>query len=160
MTTPRLPVTEDIHAWLRLSAGQRVLVVGCADGVQTLALAALVGPTGDVTGIDEDDSLLLLADMNAELMGVSQYVTHAYSSLHDLDFPDHYFDAIYCGYDLLQMATPAQTIAALHRVLKPGKRLAMAALSGDRLRALFAQHDFFEAILVPGDTPYLVARKK
>src|SRR5262249_46490595 len=49
--------------------GDRVLDIGCGSGATSIALARLVGPTGQVTGIDVSGSMIELARKRSVGMG-------------------------------------------------------------------------------------------
>src|SRR3954452_19728865 len=52
------PTTEYLLARAGLQVGMRVLDVGCGSGEVTLKIAAIVGATGEVIGIDLDSAIL------------------------------------------------------------------------------------------------------
>src|SRR3982751_1757782 len=54
-----------------LSAGQRVLDIGCGSGSTTLALAAAVGPSGTAVGVDIAPAMVEAARRAAAAAGVT-----------------------------------------------------------------------------------------
>lgn len=111
---------------MALGPGMRVLDAGCGPGVDTVPLARIVGPTGQVVGVDPDPAMLKAADEAAQAAGVVG-ILHAAGSATALSFPDGHFDA--CRAErLLQVLPPAdapKVVAELARVLKPGGRLVL-----------------------------------
>jgi ubiquinone/menaquinone biosynthesis C-methylase UbiE len=61
---------RDLVALLDLQAGSRVLDVGCGTGVVTRAIAPLVGPSGRVTGLDVNETMLDTARRMADQQGL------------------------------------------------------------------------------------------
>jgi ubiquinone/menaquinone biosynthesis C-methylase UbiE len=117
---------ERSYELMALRPGMRVLDAGCGPGVDTIPLARLVGPTGQIVGVDPDPAMLKAADEAAQAAGVSG-VLHVTGTATALSFPDGHFDA--CRAErLLQVLSPAdalEVIAELARVLKPGGRLVL-----------------------------------
>src|SRR5919107_3668172 len=60
------PTTEPLLEAAGLRAGMSCLDVGCGGGDVTLRMAALVGAEGHVVGVDRDQSILQLAQQEAE----------------------------------------------------------------------------------------------
>ena len=57
------------YTWMHIQPGHSVLDVGCGPGIDTIALAKLVGPTGHVVGVDVDVAMIAEADRRAEQAG-------------------------------------------------------------------------------------------
>ena len=53
VTTQNAPFSEEALRWNGPGAGARVLDIGCGLGDTTTRLAELVGPKGEVVGVDE-----------------------------------------------------------------------------------------------------------
>src|SRR5262245_12847280 len=75
---------------LQVRPGHHVLDVGCGLGDDVRALAALVGPTGRVVGIDVSAAMITEARKRSE--GTDLPVAFAVGDAHHLDFPDGSFD--------------------------------------------------------------------
>jgi len=107
---------------LHLEAGEHALDVGCGPGLLVADMAKQVGPTGHVTGVDKSGDMLALGrDRCRDLPQVS----FLDADLKDLPIPDGAFDAAACTQTLLFVPDVAGALAQLHRVLKPGGRIAV-----------------------------------
>jgi ubiquinone/menaquinone biosynthesis C-methylase UbiE len=78
---------------LYLASGSNVLDVGCGTGASALPAAAIVGPTGHVTGVDLADRLLEQGRAKAAQRGL-QNVTFQLGDMTALGYPDGHFDAV------------------------------------------------------------------
>jgi SAM-dependent methyltransferase len=104
--------------WLEPRPGERVLDLGCGDGVLTAAIAA----SGAVTaGLDPSPSLVRAARDRG--LAVVRAAAPA------LPFRNRSFDAVFSNAVLHWIADPAPTLAAIAGVLRPGGRL-VAELGG------------------------------
>jgi ubiquinone/menaquinone biosynthesis C-methylase UbiE len=103
---------------LQVRPGNHVLDVGCGLGDDVRALAALVGPTGRVVGIDVSAAMITEARKRSE--GTDLPVEFAVGDAHHLDFPDGSFDACRTERTLHYVAEPARAVAELVRVTRPG----------------------------------------
>jgi len=83
-------------AWAGISKGMRVLDVGCGSGAATHALAQLVGPTGEVVGLDISSERLDVARQNNDMSWLS-FVQHDISNPYHGHRP---FDAIWSRFFL------------------------------------------------------------
>lgn len=114
------------HQWMELEPGQRVLDVGCGPGIDTLALAELVGPEGEVVGIDYDEEMVAEADRRAKRARVDGWVRHERADAAALPLPDESFDACRCERVLQHLGDPEAALDELVRVTRPGGRIVVA----------------------------------
>src|SRR5712692_6847571 len=78
---------------LRLAPGHRVLDVGCGPATDTISLGRLVGPSGEVVGVDYDAEMIDEANRRAEVAGVGAWVQHRQADAAGLPFASNVFDA-------------------------------------------------------------------
>lgn len=112
------PLGQRVMAELDLSAGRRILDVGCGAGETTLALAA---KGAEVVGVDISRPLLEVARRRA---GGSASVTFVEADAQTHPFPAASFDAVFSRFGVMFFADPAAAFANLRRALKPGGKLA------------------------------------
>jgi 2-polyprenyl-3-methyl-5-hydroxy-6-metoxy-1,4-benzoquinol methylase len=102
-------------------AGHRLLDAGCGTGDVTRRLAAAVGATGTVVGVDASSTMLAEARRRATGAGVPIELRH--SDLTDLDAGDGEFDGVYCERVFQHLDDPRAALAELVRVTRPGGRI-------------------------------------
>jgi demethylmenaquinone methyltransferase/2-methoxy-6-polyprenyl-1,4-benzoquinol methylase len=121
--------------------GQRVLDVATGTGLVAFALARC---GAEVVGLDQSEDMLFGARTRQAALGpLRGGVRFVRGEAEQLPFDDDSFDALTFTYLLRYVDDPAQTMAELVRVLKPGGRVGMlefAVPSPGPLRALWRLH--------------------
>jgi SAM-dependent methyltransferase len=118
-----LAATEELAQGLGLAAGARVLDVGCGLGGPARHLAAAHAVR--VTGIDLSPSFVAVARMLAERCGLADRVEFRQADALDLPFADASFDHAWTQHVAMNIADRDRFYRSIHRVLKPGGRLAI-----------------------------------
>lgn len=119
-----------IHARLAglagLSAGERVLDVGCGTGSLALAAKARVGANGTVYGIDA--SAQMIARATAKARRRSAPIEFQVASVEALPFADGSLDVVFGTLMLHHLPRPLRRRCAseMARVLRPGGRVLVA----------------------------------
>jgi SAM-dependent methyltransferase len=107
-----------------ITAGERVLDLGCGRGAVLFPAASAAGPSGNVVGID-------LAPRMVELTrAAAAHLPHVTVDLGDAqspDFPDASLDVITAGMVLFFLPDPLAALKTYRRLLRPGGRLAFSA---------------------------------
>ena len=101
-----------------ISKGMRVLEIGSGAGDVALMLAELVGPTGQIVGVDVNAEILDTARQRATEAGMRN-VEFIASDARSLVFSEK-FDAIVGRFVLMYMAEPRAAFTKLITHLKPG----------------------------------------
>ncbi len=99
-------------------SGMRVLEIGSGAGDVALTLAELVGPNGQVVGVDLNAAILDTARQRAADAGMHN-VEFIVGDARTLSYPDK-FDAIVGRFVLMYMADPREAFSKLVTHLKPG----------------------------------------
>jgi demethylmenaquinone methyltransferase/2-methoxy-6-polyprenyl-1,4-benzoquinol methylase len=117
--------------WRRLAAesvvrpGDRVLDAACGTG--DLALADLSAGAGAVTGLDFSEAMLERARRKSGEVG------WVWGDVLSLPFADGSFDAVTIGFGVRNLADDLEAgLRELHRVLRPGGRLAILEITSPR----------------------------
>jgi ubiquinone/menaquinone biosynthesis C-methylase UbiE len=108
-----------------LSAGQRVLDVGCGRGAVLFPAAAAVGETGSVLGIDLAPSMVRLTAADAAAAGLA----NVHVELMDAQEPqldDGSFEAVLSSLVVYFLPAPLTGLIAWRRALRAGGRLAVS----------------------------------
>ncbi|MBC7729497.1 MAG: class I SAM-dependent methyltransferase [Microbacteriaceae bacterium] len=122
--------TAEIGAWLGratdamcrmagVSTGSRVLDVAAGAGEQTLVIARLVGPRGQVLATDLSPTIVALARANAAAAGFAQVETRVADG-EDLGVAAATFDAVVCRLGLMLFPDPLRGVREMYRALRPG----------------------------------------
>src|SRR5437879_6388881 len=124
-------VEEVATAELRLAPGDRVLELGCGTGDDSRALADLVGPEGEVVGIDASEAMIAVARRRTEGTGLP--VSFHVGDAMDLGLPSDSFDAVRCERLLIHVPDPAVVLGEMIRVVRPGGRVVVVDVDMDSL---------------------------
>jgi SAM-dependent methyltransferase len=101
-----------------LSAGMRVLDVGCGAGDVALVAAGLVGPSGSVVGVDRDPATVAKARGRAAERGLDN-VSFVEGDFRTVDL-DGAFDAAIGRFVLMYQGDPSAAIRAASDRVRPG----------------------------------------
>lgn len=121
-----------------LLEGRRVLDLGCGSGRDVYALAQLVGPTGEVVGVDMTDEQLAVARAHqahhAEAFGYSNVkFFHGYiERLADLDLAPGSFDVIVSNCVVNLSPDKDAVLSGVQRLLKEGGEFYFSDVYADR----------------------------
>ena len=134
--------------------GECLLEIGFGTGHVLARLAQAVGPTGQVFGIDLSENMLAQARELLERENLAERVTLDCGDAEDLPYAPDSFDGIFMCFTLELFDTPdiPRVLAQCKRVLRPGGRIVLAALSkegeqGVVIRAFEWTHRHFPNLL-------------
>ncbi|MDX2229850.1 MAG: bifunctional demethylmenaquinone methyltransferase/2-methoxy-6-polyprenyl-1,4-benzoquinol methylase UbiE [Leptolyngbyaceae cyanobacterium bins.349] len=138
--------------WSGAKPGDTCLDVCCGSGDLAQLLAARVGRTGQVVGVDFSTEQLAIAQQRPPAQGP---ITWLQGDALSLPFPEQHFDAATMGYGLRNVTDIPQCLRELYRVLKPGARAAILDLhrpTNPFVRDF--QQWYLETVVVPIATRY------
>ncbi|MCI4347235.1 MAG: methyltransferase domain-containing protein [Thermoplasmata archaeon] len=149
------PFRADLVARLHPTPGERILDMGTGPGEPALTVAAVVEPTGHVTGIDLSEKMVEIA----QRIATAQSTRNADFRVMDcstLQFPDGAFDAIISSFGFQIFTNPEQAAKEARRVLSSRRRIAVSVWStGDQVPFLHAIIAPMLAHAEPDETGYL-----
>ncbi len=106
----------------KLLPGERVVDVGCGAGIDSLIAAKMVGPNGQVIGVDMTPAMLDKARSAAVEAGIGNVeFRHGYAE--SLPVPDGWADIVISNGVLNLMPDKSAALREMARVLKPTGRL-------------------------------------
>src|SRR5262245_46423064 len=110
------PFTRRFLLAAGIAPGMRVLDVGCGPGDVSLPAAELVGPTGEVVGVDRDPCVLAVARVRATATPWATFVQGDFRTLP----AGEPFDAVIGRCVLAHQADPAVALRSLLYHVRPG----------------------------------------
>ena len=119
------PVTQALSGDSGIGAGNTVLDIATGPGEPAASIAAIVGPQGKVIGLDPVPEMVAVARRSAERLGLK-------NARFEAGFPEHLpfdpgtFDAVISRFGVMFFQSPIEAVREMLRVLKPGKKLALA----------------------------------
>ena len=116
---------ELVHdCWTRagISAGQRIIDIGCGPGFASVDLADCVGSRGEVIGIERSERFIEYAKTLCQSRGLKNVTfQHADVMLDELAIQDA--DAIWCRWLAIFVSDPALLVQKMASMVKPGGKL-------------------------------------
>ena len=109
------------------ATGERVLDVGCGAGASSLALAARVGATGQVLGVDISEALIGRA---RALAPQETPVLFQVADASNAGLPEGTFDVLFSRFGVMFFEDPTMAFAHMRRALRPGGRVAFVCWRG------------------------------
>jgi ubiquinone/menaquinone biosynthesis C-methylase UbiE len=119
------PVTQALVAEGLIGSRHAVLDIATGPGEPALSIAALVGPEGKVFGVDPIPEMVAAARRATGHLGFRNTQFDVAFADH-LPFPADTFDAVVSRFGVMFFPSPVDAIREMLRVLKPGRKLALA----------------------------------
>lgn len=113
--------SEAIFPTLPVRQGDRVLDVGCGFGDTAIKLARLVGPTGEVVGVDCCDAFLEIAEKEVKASGLANIRLMRGDA--EISLPSDSFDFVFARFGTMFFANPVAGLRNMRRSLRPGGRM-------------------------------------
>ena len=119
------PITQALVEDGDIGGEQSVLDIATGPGEPALSVAALIGPAGKVIGIDPIPEMVAAARRAADRLHLRNAQFEVAFADH-LPFPADTFDAVISRLGVMFFPSPVEGVREMLRVLKPGKKLALA----------------------------------
>ncbi len=114
--------TGNPFAMGELASGERVVDIGSGGGIDSLVAARMVGPDGEVVGIDMTPAMLEKAHAAAAESGIDN-VEFREAYMEEIPVPDGWADVVISNGVLNLTPDKQKTLGEMFRVLRPGGRL-------------------------------------
>jgi ubiquinone/menaquinone biosynthesis C-methylase UbiE len=131
------PAQDRVLAMAAIREGEWVIDVACGTGLVTFRAADATGPTGKVVATDISDAMTERVTAVASERGLA-HVTTERADAETIGQADGSFDVALCALGLMYVADPLRALEQMHRVLRPGGRVAVAVW-GARARCGWAE---------------------
>jgi SAM-dependent methyltransferase len=118
------PITDAAFRTAAVGPGSDVIEIGCGCGSTTLALAAQVGPSGSVLGVDVSSPML--AQARARLDAAPARVSLELADASAYAFAPASADLIFSRFGVMFFSDPVAAFANMRVALRPGGRLVFA----------------------------------
>lgn len=114
-----------LDCWQRagITAGSKVLDVGCGPGFATVDLAEAVGPSGEVVAVERSARFAQFARTAFEKGGLSHVRLHELDLMTD-PLPGQDFDAVWCRWVASFVSSPPALVGKIASALRVGGRVA------------------------------------
>src|SRR5713101_4668040 len=112
------PLTERLFREAGIGPGQRVLDLGSGVGDVAMLVARLVGPSGEVVGVERDTRSITRAKVRLAEAGVRN-VTFTQSDVSQIA-STRLFDAVVGRFILMYLTDPVAVLRSLSRLVRPG----------------------------------------
>lgn len=113
--------SEAIFPTLPVNTGDRALDVGCGFGDTAIKLAEIVGPEGEVVGVDCCDAFLDYAREDVARLGLKN-VSFIRGDA-EIALPEEKFDFVFARFGTMFFANPVAGLRNMRRSLKPGGKM-------------------------------------
>jgi ubiquinone/menaquinone biosynthesis C-methylase UbiE len=139
------PVTERLFREAGIGAGERVLDLGSGLADVSMVVARLVGPSGEVLGIERDANSITRARERVTAMGFRN-VAFMQADVNDLA-GDKPFDAVVGRFILMFLPDPLVVLRSVARLVRPGGVLAFQEASWVGMLAMAAKLPLWSRVL-------------
>lgn len=131
------PITERLFCEAGIGTGQRVLDLGSGLGDVAMLVAGLVGPSGEVVGIERDANSTARAQARVAAAGLPN-VSFFNTDVNNI-VTDQLFDAVVGRFILMFLPDPVSVLRSAVRLLRPGGIVAFQEPSWAPMLALGAR---------------------
>jgi ubiquinone/menaquinone biosynthesis C-methylase UbiE len=139
------PITERLFREAGIGPGQRVLDLGSGVGDVAMLVARMVGPAGEVVGIERDASSIARANARVASAGLCN-VSFTHTDVNQIA-SDKPFDAVVGRFILMFLPDPVSVLRSLSTLVRPGGALAFQEPSWASFLALGVRLPLWSRVL-------------
>ncbi len=116
--------SEMAYDHFQIQPGDKVLDIGCGYGETCLEIGKIVGPEGEVLGLDCTEAFLEIAKKERDEAGISN-VEFVLGDAQTYELPENYYDVVYSRFGVMFFQNIVYALKNAYRTLKPGGKLCM-----------------------------------
>jgi len=107
-----------------IKPGDKVLDIGCGYGETCLEIGEMVGPEGEVLGLDCTQAFLDIANRERDESGLGN-VKFVLGDAQTYELPENYYDVVYSRFGVMFFQNVVYALKNAYKTLKPGGKLCM-----------------------------------
>lgn len=107
-----------------IQPGDKVLDIGCGYGETSIEIGKIVGPEGEVLGLDCTQAFLDIANKERDESGVEN-VRFVLGDAQTYELPENYYDVVYSRFGVMFFQNIVYALKNAHKTLKPDGKLCM-----------------------------------
>ena len=118
-----------------IAAGESLVDLGSGGGIDCFIAAKIVGPKGQVTGVDMTENMLANARKNAEQVSENlgyKNIEFKHGFLESIPMDDQSTDVVTSNCVINLSTDKEEVFREIHRILKPGGRFVIADIISDK----------------------------
>lgn len=112
------------YEYFGIEPGDKVLDIGCGYGETCLEMGRMVGPRGEVLGLDCTEAFLDIANRERDEAGLDN-VKFILGDAQTYALPENYYDVVYSRFGVMFFQNIVYALKNAHKTLKPGGKLCM-----------------------------------
>jgi demethylmenaquinone methyltransferase/2-methoxy-6-polyprenyl-1,4-benzoquinol methylase len=112
-----------------LSSSQPKTILDVATGTADFAIEASTLNPEKITGVDLAENMLQIGEKKIRKLNLEKIITLRQADSEALPFPENNFDAVTIGFGVRNFMNPVKGLTEMHRVLKPGGKIAVLEFS-------------------------------
>lgn len=112
------------YEYFQIKPGDKVLDIGCGYGETCIEIGRIVGPEGEVVGLDCTQAFLDIANKERDEAGLGN-VKFVLGDAQTYELPENYYDVVYSRFGVMFFQHIVYALKNAHKTLKPGGKLCM-----------------------------------
>lgn len=116
--------SETAYDYFGIKPGDKVLDIGCGYGETCIEMGKIVGPEGEVLGLDCTQTFLDIANRERDEAGLEN-VKFVLGDAQTYELPENYYDVVYSRFGVMFFQNIVYALKNAHKTLKPGGKLCM-----------------------------------
>ena len=130
-------------------APRQVADLACGTGDMILMLSRYLPSVREIVGVDLSEGMLAVATERVKRAAQAASVTLLAENCQELSLATQSVDAVTCTLGIRNFSDPLQGLREMHRILRPGGRLAILELSEPREGLLRQGYNIYAKRLIP-----------